>query len=244
MEQRVPPLRSPGRGRKPPSIVAILFILLFFLGISMVLFLKSPLSEIREIRIEGNRWLSDREVMETARLMKEASWFHWDAKRAEDRLRDLPEVKEASVIKSFPGMVRIQLREVNRVGYLSERGHIYPLLSDGSVLKKRPWKGKVDRPLVKGLNQSPERKMIAAGLAQLPLQVSAEISEIRPGGNDTYPDLVKVYTLRDHLIRVRARDFGEKMKYYPHFMDRPPGTIHLLESTWYVPGNQLSGAEE
>ncbi len=32
MEQRVPPLRSPGRGRKPPSIVAILFILLFFLG--------------------------------------------------------------------------------------------------------------------------------------------------------------------------------------------------------------------
>ncbi len=108
--------------------------------------------------------------METARLMKEASWFHWDAKRAEDRLRDLPEVKEASVIKSFPGMVRIQLREVNRVGYLSERGHIYPLLSDGSVLKKRPWKGKVDRPLVKGLNQSPERKMIAAGLAQLPLR--------------------------------------------------------------------------
>lgn len=243
VEQRIPPLRSPGRSRKPPSVAAIFFILLFFLGVSLVLFLKSPLSEIRDIRMEGNRLVSDREVLETARLVKGASYFHWDADQAEKRLRRLPEVKEASVTKSFPGTVRIRLREVRRVGYLSEGEKIYPLLSDGSILKTN-WEGEVDRPLVKGLKPKGEREMVAAGLAKLPARVLAEISEIRSGGNDTYPDLVKVYTRRDHLIRVRARDFGEKMKHYPHFMDRPPGTLNLLESTWYVPGKQNPGAQE
>ncbi len=57
MERLSTPSAFPRWRRKTSSIVAILFILLFLAGISMVLFLKSPLSEIREIRIEGNRWL-------------------------------------------------------------------------------------------------------------------------------------------------------------------------------------------
>ncbi|MDA8354421.1 MAG: FtsQ-type POTRA domain-containing protein [Firmicutes bacterium] len=238
MDERVPPLRPSNHGRKPPSVTAIFFILLFFLGIGVVLFLKSPLSEIRNIRIEGNELVSDREVLETIRLVKGTSFFHWDAGQAEEALTTLPEVRDASVTKSFPSAVRVRLNEVERVGYWSRGDRLYPLLSDGSVLREDPWEGEVDRPVIRGLNKGEVLISVAKGLSRLSPGVIDEISEIRPGQDDTYSDLVKVYTRRDHLIHVRARDFGEKVKYYAHFKNRPPGTLNLLESTWYVPGTQ------
>ncbi|PTX51957.1 cell division protein FtsQ [Melghirimyces profundicolus] len=237
MEERVPPLRPSNHGRKPPSVTAIFFILLFFLGVCLVLFLKSPLSEIREIRVEGNHLVSDREVLETVRLVKGTSFFHWETGKAEQALRTLPQVRDATVSKSFPGTVRIRLTEVKRVGYWAGDRKIYPLLSDGSVLQEEPWEGEVDRPVIRDFGKGEMLASVAAGLSELSPKVILELSEIRPGKDVTYPDLVKIYTRRDHLIRVQASELGEKVKYYPHFKDRPPGTLNLLESTWYVPGD-------
>lgn len=235
MDRRVPPLRPSNHGRNPSSVAAIFFIFLFFVGSCVILFLKSPLSEIREIKIEGNRLVSDRDVLKSIHLMKGDSYFRWDAQQAEKSLQSLPEIRSAFVNKMFPGKVSIRVKEVKWVGYWSHGDQIYPLLSDGSVLKQHPWEKEVDRPLVRGFDQDRKRALVAKGLSQLPSEVLSEISEVQPGDDTTYANLVKIYTRQNHLIRVRARDIGKKVKHYARFKDRPPGTLNLLKSHWFVP---------
>ncbi|MDR6224795.1 cell division protein FtsQ/DivIB [Desmospora profundinema] len=236
MEERVRPLRSPTRSRKPPSFVAILFILLFFLGTLIILFLESPLGEIRDVRIKGNHMVTEEELLQLARLEKGSSYFHWDGGEAERRIAALPEVREAVVTKTFPGTVDIEVKESHRVAFWVEGSLAYPVLGNGEILKDRPWSGNLDKPLLRGWEKRGEwDPALARGLADLPKRIQADLSEIRPGEDSTYPDLVRVYTRNHHVVRVRIRDFGEKIPYYSMFRNRPPGTLNLLESTWFEP---------
>ncbi|WP_169713765.1 cell division protein FtsQ/DivIB [Paludifilum halophilum] len=241
MEQRVPTYRPSTRSIKPPSRKAIFFILIFFLGVLFVLFLESPLGEIKKIRVTGNEWVPDQELLEKSRLAKGSSYFRWDASEAQKRLRRLPEIREVKVTKSFPGEVHIQVWEKDRVGYWLDDKKMHPVLADGTVLTDRLWTGSVDRPLLKGWSRRELKDALISGLARTPKKVLADISEIRPGKDESYPDLVKAYTRQGHVVRVRAGDFGRKMKYYSAFRNHPPGTLNLLESTWFVPENNESG---
>jgi cell division protein FtsQ len=236
MEERVRPLRTPTRSRKPPSFVAILCILLFFSGILIIVFLKSPLGEIREIRVEGNQMVTTEELLQLAQLERGSPYFHWDGGEAQRRITALPGVREAVVVKTFPGTVTITVKESQRVAFWMDGDRVYPVLDNGEVLTERPWSGELDKPLLRGW-EDPEEvdPSLAGGLADLPKRIQDDLSEIQPGGDATYPDLVRVYTRHRHVVRVRAQEFGEKVPYYSMFRNHPPGTLNLLESTWFEP---------
>ncbi|MFC4076527.1 cell division protein FtsQ/DivIB [Salinithrix halophila] len=241
MNQGVPPYR-PFRSRKPVSFAAILFLVFFFTGILLLVFLKSPFSEIQEIEVVGNRMVPEQEVLDRARLKEGTSYFRWDEQRAERELERMIEIDRVTVIRSFPGGIRIDVREVPRAAYWNEKGKTVPVLADGTILRNRTWTGQIDRPLLRGWKSKKLPPALTKGLSDLPENIRVEISEIRPGSDHTYPDLIKAYTRQGHIVRVRARDFGEKMKYYSVFRDRPPGTLNLLESTWFIPEKTDGGS--
>lgn len=235
MEQRVPPYRPPARSKRPSSRTAIMLILVFFFGVLSVLFLKSPLGKINEIKWVGNHLIPDQELLKISGLKEGGSYFRLHVAKTEQRLQQIPEVQGVTITKTFPGRVQVRIREVKRIGYLDHGSNLYPVLQDGSVLKNRPWRGSVDRPLFRGWSKLRIWDELAEGLTHTPKRILDDISEIRPGGNDTYPDLVKVYTRHGHIIRIRAMDFGQKIRLYAAFRNHPSGTLNLLESTWFVP---------
>ncbi|PTM59217.1 cell division protein FtsQ/DivIB [Desmospora activa] len=236
MEERMRPLPSSTRSRKPPSVTAILSILLFFTGVLILLFLKSPLGEIRDVQIKGNHMVTEEELLQLARLNEGSSYFHWDGEEAEERIAALSEVKEAAITKVFPGTVVIEVKESERVAFWMDGSDAYPVLANGKVLTNRTWSDSLDKPLLKGWKKGEEiDPALARGLADLPKRIQMDLSEIRPGEDATYPDLVQVYTRNNHTVRVRIQDFTEKIPYYSMFRDRPPGTLNLLESTWFDP---------
>lgn len=235
MEQRVPPYRPPARSKRPSSRTAIMLILVFFFGVLSVLFLKSPLGKISEIKWVGNQLIPDQELLKISRLKEGSSYFRLNVAETEQRIQQIPEVQAVTITKTFPGRVHVRIREVRRIGYLDHRSNLYPVLKDGSVLKDRPWKGSVDRPLFRGWSKLRIWNELAQGLMDTPKRILDDISEIRPSGSNTYPDMVKVYTRHGHIIRIRAMDFGQKIKLYAAFRNHPSGTLNLLESTWFVP---------
>lgn len=236
MEERMRPLRSSTRPRKPPSVTAILSILFFFMGILVLLFLQSPLGEIRDVQIRGNHMVTEEELLQLARLNEGSSYFHWDGKEAEERIAALPEVQEVAVSKTFPGTVVIEVKESERVAFWMDGSDAYPVLANGKVLTDRSWSDSLDKPLLRGWKKgSGIDPAFARGLADLPKRIQMDLSEIRPGNDPVYPDLVQVYTRNNHTVRVRMKDFAEKIPYYSMFRDRPPGTLNLLESTWFDP---------
>ncbi|GGE22495.1 hypothetical protein GCM10011571_25720 [Marinithermofilum abyssi] len=238
MEQRVPPFRPSVHRRKSPSPLAAVLILLFFSGVCVLLFLQSPLGKIHRIEVTGNRMVPDKEVLKTARLSQGTSFFQWNGNQAAEWLQSKPEISKVTVDKVFPGTVRFHIQEEMRVALWDQQGRLYPVLGDGTVMRNRPWNGLVDRPVMSGWNSGHMDRTLAQELAKLPSEVMADISEIRPGYDRTYRDLVKVYTRHNHLVRLRAGELSEKMKLYPAFRKHPPGTVNFLESTWFVPAKE------
>jgi cell division protein FtsQ len=243
MEGRVPPLRLRVGKKHSPSSWAFGFIFLFFAGMLLVLFLRSPLSEIKEIQVTGNQLVSEREILTKARLKRGASYFYVNAQAIEHALETVPEIKEAQVAKVFPNKVYIQVEEETTVAFFKTReGKLYPILSDGSVLTHRPvslWRA--DMPVFEGwTTSSPAFKLTAQKLAMLPTGIRRELRVVKPV--DDHLDQVEILSRRQHQIFVRVADLNKKMSYYPSFKNHPRGTLYLLESIWFSPetsGNSL-----
>jgi len=237
MDDRVPPYRERSRQNPPPSRWAVPFPLLFFTSLMVAFFLHSPLGRVETILIEGNHLVTKREILDKIRLNKGASFFRWDAGRAEQILEDMPEIDDAQVDKSFPGKVRIRIRESRQVALWRQGDKLVPVLANGRILTKRPWEdGSPSVPVLSdwGANAE-ERSALARELGLLPRKRLKEIVEIRPGMDPVYRDVVRVHTRWGHEVRLRIKEFHKKMELYSEFRHHPPGTIYLIDSIRFVP---------
>ena len=237
MDDRVPPYRELPGQNPPPSRWAVPFTLLFFTSLLIAFFLHSPLGKVETIVIEGNHLVSKQEILDGIRLKKGASFFRWNARRAEQVLEDMPEIDDATVDKSFPGTIRIRIRESRQVALWKQEDKLVPVLANGRILTKRPWGERP--PSVPVLSDWGTRMEEGAALARelglLPRNRLEEISEIRPGVDPVYRDVVRVHTRWGHEVRLRIKEFHKKMELYPEFRHHPPGTLYLIDSIRFVP---------
>lgn len=237
MDDRVPPYREIPRQNPPPSRWAAPFTLLFFTSLFVAFFLHSPLGKVETIIIEGNVLVSEREILDGTRLKKGASFFRWDARKAERVLEEMPEIDDATVDKDFPGTIRIHLRESRLVALWKQEDKLVPVLANGQILTDRPWEEKAFAgPVLSNWEQGLEEgAALARELGRLPRERLEEISEIRPGVDPVYRDVVRVHTRQGHEVRLRIKGFHKKMELYPEFRRHPPGTLYLIDSIRFVP---------
>lgn len=237
MVDRVPPFRELPRQNPPPSRWAVPFTLLFFTSLLVAFFLHSPLGKVENIIIEGNHLVSKQEILDEIRLKKGASFFRWDAGEAEQVLEKMPEIENATVDKSFPGTVRIHIRESRQVALWKQEDKLYPVLANGRVLMNRPWKAQPPPgPILSDWGtRTEDRTALARELALLPREKLEEISGIRPAVDPVYRDVVSVDTRWGHEIRLRIKGLHKKMELYPEFHHHPPGTLYLIDSIRFVP---------
>lgn len=237
MDDRVPPYRELPRQNPPSSRWAVPFTLLFFTSLFVAFFLHSPLGKVETIVIEGNHLVSKREILDGIRLKKGASFFRWDARRAEKVLEGMPEIDDATVDKSFPGKIRIRIRESRHVALWKQEDKLLPVLANGRILTERPWGDK--SPSVPVLSdwgtRMEEGSALARELGLLSRKRLQEISEIRPGVDPVYRDVVRVHTRGGHEVRLRIKEFHKKMELYTEFRHHPPGTLYLIDSIRFVP---------
>lgn len=237
MHERVPPFRSRVEHKRSPSPWVILFIFLFFVGALLILFLRSPLSKIEFIEVQGQKLLSEQEILTHLDLKIGSSYFFIQEEELEKKLTQLPEVKHAQVTKRFPQSLIIHIQEKETIALFQDQNQRwFPLLSDGTVLLKRQVKNqaKADVPIFLGWSLSnPSIKHVSQQLNKLPQDIRRHLISIHPVPSQN--DQIQVYTRFQHRIIVRISDFPEKMRYYPSFYQHPLGTIYLLKSIWYQP---------
>lgn len=235
MEERIPPFHASSQSQRPPAWRAIGFILLFFMGVLVVLFLHSDLSKIDQVEVEGNFLVSDEEVRSKAGLVKGADFFRWDADQARKALKQVPAIADVSIERSFPGTLRIQIREWETLALWQDEHGLYPLLANGSIQFKRPWENhSFDGPIIRDFSEE-KAKELAEKLVKIPASTRRDLSEITPKASEIYGDLIQVTSRQDHLIYVQLGNFHEKLKLYPRFRNQPQGILYFLETTRYVP---------
>lgn len=234
MDGRVPPFRLRTGKKRPPSPWAFAFIILFFMGMLLVLFLQSPLSKLQNIEVTGHSLLTKEEILTKAQLAKGRSYFSISQSQVEASLTTLPEVEKVIVKKTFPDEIYIEVKEKPIIALFQTSSHeqFLPILSDGTVLTKRNIPSSNDFLVFIGWDPKDQRfKQVVEQVAALPSSISSELRRVHPVKK--HPDQVEIHSEHGHQIFVRISDLHQKIAYYPSFLNHPKGTLYLLESIWF-----------
>jgi len=245
MTERMPVLKEPApkpKRRGARRLLGIIFAL--FIVLLIVLFFRSSLSKISEITVSGGRFADEGEILEAAGV-KPGDPFFWPTSDAiAARVERLDPVAAASVRKTFPGQVRIEVTEYPAVAYgLAEDGTIRVVLSNG---KERTIGADtvVDRPVLRAWNgREADKLKLVEALSRLPDDLLADFSEIAPYPSEAWPDRIRIYTRTRFEIITAVSLLAEKADTIRAVIEtQEPGSITLLLADRYVPYAEEDGS--
>ncbi len=106
--------------------------------------------KLERVSVDGNHYLSDDEVIQTAALPLGESMFRLDLNGALERVQKMDWVDSAFIERRLPRSIVISVRERRPVALL-DSGDLYGVGPDGRVLPPAPALLREDLPLISGL---------------------------------------------------------------------------------------------
>lgn len=235
MNGQVPSLQNRVDSKKPFSFWAFIIIILFFIGILLLLFLRSPFSTINTIEIKGNHLVSTESIVDHIPISKGISFFSVNTSQVRKSIVSFPEIKDVEVTRGFPNTIYITITEKKIIGLIRSNYHLYPVFEDGQVIKKNYFDLDLyDKPILEGWKfPNTTIQLACTNLSHLPRRILSQILRIKPVLNE--PEQVEILTRKHHQIFVRSTELSKKLRIYLSFLDHPPGKLYLLESVWFKP---------
>ncbi|MDT3426496.1 cell division protein FtsQ [Paenibacillus forsythiae] len=221
------------RSRKVTAILLLLFIAL--LG---VIFFRSSASRITDIHFQGSKYSTPEELLRQSGLRKGGQFFAVSRSKVEKSLLELNTVQEATVDKHFPGVVSVQIKEFPAVAYeIDPNGSLKAILSSGASVSIDESGIAVEKPILTGWKASdPYKAKLCGALAEIPNELTSDISEIVPSPTLSFPDRIKLYTRSHFEVTTAVSLLKDKVEYLNQVIEtKEPGMITMLEADSYVP---------
>ncbi len=209
--------------RKIKIISLILGILVLFL---LYFLLKLILSiRIQNIYIKNNNHLSDDYIIESAYLMSYPSYFENMSMTIERRLERDVFIKDATVSKSFFGVVNIEVEE-NDVLFFNESSNTY-VLSDRQEVDKLPY----DFSPVRVVNYIPDTVYdnFCNKFSKLDYEVRSKISQIKYDPSEYDNSRFLLYMVDGNYVYLTITKFNA-INYYNEIyptLDNKKGILYL-----------------
>jgi cell division protein FtsQ len=234
--QRIP--RLPELKKKKKRGGKLIFILLlFFITLFVVLFFRSSISKVDKIEILGNQYIEHNQVGQALGLKVGDSFFSASAGNLKKRVLKLPNVESVSVVKRFPGHIRIKIKEFNEVAYVvGNEGKMNVLLSNGNEVIPISGNSIKLMPVLSGWEDyGKNRKKLCQLLRDIPQTLLSDISQISPDPSVSYPDRIRMYTRSQFEVITSIAYLPNKIEYMRAIIGggRDPGEIVLLEADTY-----------
>jgi cell division protein FtsQ len=131
LEDRIPKLRIQRKQRSNRRLV--FYLSFFFLLLLTVVYFQSPLSDVKNIQIEGNRYVSEEKIVTVSGLNERTSFWGVNKQLIREKLTSLQEISEVTVERVFPNTLQVKIKEFSRVAYLEVEGKYYPILESGNI---------------------------------------------------------------------------------------------------------------
>lgn len=236
IEERIPKLKQ---ARKKKSNRRLVFYLsIFFILISIVVYLQSPLSDIQTVDVTGNSFVSDDDIIELANLEDAPNFWTIRKGTMEKQLKDYPLLDSVDVQKKFPQTVKIDVHEHDLIGYAEQDDYFVPVLENGEKLTA--WKedsASGDAPLLLDFNEDEYLTKMTEELKSLPGNIRELISEIHWEPEDDHKNKIRLYMNDGFQVEGSIREFSEKMKVYPSIVaqlsDDDKGIIHIGAGAYF-----------
>jgi cell division protein FtsQ len=245
LEDRIPKLRIQRKQRSNRNL--IYYLSFFFLLLLTVIYFQSPLSDVKVVQIEGNRYVPDEKIITVSGLNERTSFWGVNKKGIVEELTSLIEISEAKVEQIFPNTVTIIVKEFTRVAYLVADGKYYPIIESGKILDEEPSINRfpTDAPLLIGWSTAEELAEMAAELSNLPESLIHRISEIYFTPTQEDPLRITLYMNDGFQVSSTIRHFSKKISAYPAIVkELDPnikGIIHMKMNPYF---EQFDNEEE
>lgn len=244
--EKVPQLRQEKR-KKNTNRQLLILTLLFFLVVLLVLFFRSSMSRVQDISVTGTKIVKADEVVTQSQVRLDMQYLFVDKEKvAASIIESIPAIESVSVEKSFPGKIRITVKEKPRVAlWMDGRGTLYPVTAKGDILKEYANSGEtMDKPIIRQWQTEALLPVFAAELSKMDQGVKQQISEIRhqPAASD--PQKIILFMKDGYEVHTTVADFARNMSWYPSFVQslkqegRTEGIINLSEVKWFEPYQQ------
>lgn len=229
IEDRIPRLKH--QRKKKANRRLIFYLSIFFFLISIIVYLQSPLSNVKTIEISGNTLLSDEEVISLSDLSTSTNMWSINKKKNDEQIEKHPAVKEVNINRSFPRTIQIEVEEYRHIGYVQEEKKAYPVLLNGEILSSMEVNLTGDAPVLVGFNDQDMLERMAKELEEVPTPIYNLISEIHwvPTENNAYK--ITLYMNDGFVVYGTIRNFAHKIEVYPSIISQldegVKGIIHV-----------------
>lgn len=234
--EQLPGSRSNKTGKRRNKKL-LLLLMLFFISISILLFFNSSFSKITDIQVKGTVITERQTILNQSGVAGGDNYFRVEPEQISRRLEQIQTVKQAKVVKSFPGRIHIDIEEFPLVAYtLKDNGTMTALLSNGYEVPVGA--GSIaDKPILRGFDAYPDLKQslcrTLAGIAETQMD---DISEIVPDPTESYPDRIRLYTRSAYTVITTIGFLPHKLAYFGQIVeelrinDVDGGVITMLEA--------------
>ncbi|SDI66459.1 cell division protein FtsQ/DivIB [Natribacillus halophilus] len=229
VHERIPALKEQRKKRANRRLIISLSIIFLLIGI--VVYLQSPLSHVQSIAVDGVVSGEEEEVVNSSTLERGENIWSADLRAAEASIEEnLPYVMEASVSRSFPTTLHIEVAEHNRVAYMEDDEEYVPVFANGErdpeqSLEQLPG----DAPVLYGWSDEGQLETFLSELEGLTDGIVNRISEVHPLDEDH--ERLGLYMNDGIEVETTVNQFAENMSAYPIVSEEldpdEPGVLHM-----------------
>lgn len=231
IEDRIPKLKE--ARKKKANRRLVFYMTIFFFLISIIVYLQSPLSEVKQVTVHNNSFISDKEVVEISGLSGKQNIWAIDFTAIKESLEKSPIIDKVTVDRKLPNTVAITVQEKEIIGILEDEEGIYlPVLESGELLEtveNQSFTG--DAPLLIGFTDKDYLAKAAKELNKLPRDILDLISEMYWQPTEDNQNNVLFYMNDGFIVQSSIRDFAEGMTIYPSVVSqldpKVKGVIHM-----------------
>ncbi|PLT28101.1 cell division protein FtsQ/DivIB [Peribacillus deserti] len=219
IEERIPKLKQIRKKKANKRLIMLLSF--FFLLIGAVVYLQSPLSHIKDIRIQGNKYIASPQIEALSGLSKGDNIWEVDKEQVWRSLKRDPQIKSAKVSLAFPNHINIQVEEYRRIGYLSKESRYYPIIQSGELLKPLK-KGDLPdyAPILVDFSKGDALSQLVLELSKLPPEILNSVSEIYNDPKKTDPYHLVIFMNDGFEVSATSRSLSDKLIHYPSIISQ------------------------
>src|SRR5699024_2813027 len=176
IEDRIPKLKE--ARKKKANRRLVFYLSIFFLLISIIVYLQSPLSQVKHIEVNGNKVLTDKEVIQKSGLALDANIWVVQKQGMKKKIEEHPVVEQVEVHRKLPQTIQVNVKEHRIIGYKNAKNDYHHVLQNGMIITNEKITNRGDGPLLNDFKEDAYLERMSSELNDVPDDIFNLISEI------------------------------------------------------------------